>query len=419
MRLPSHRKGGRARLFVLPALLLGEEEGGIMTAIDDAVEVVERESNILKNPDLLGIINGELGKKIVREEDSRKAIFLCSCGRLVKNSNLASYNLLVNSGSGAGKDCITDNSLGIWPNGVVVKRTRITENVFTYWHNPAKEPDWTWDGKVFYNEDISNSVLNSDVFKVMASSGSKATVLVKQTPVDIEIVGKPVMIVTTATANPSSEVMRRFTLLSLDEGIDQTKAIMKRQAELAETGVSCEYDRKVKEALGGLMRLNATIPYASKLLGFMPTDHIIMRTHFNRFLDYIKASAVLHQYQRETDWPNKTVPATGQDYDIARLALLKTTSNQQMIPITKNQQKLIEILRKSDDYVRFGDIERDVTFMGDRTLRRQLDKLAELGFLDKGRDDLEGSKKPVFTWKARKFVKIDIPTWEEIGVGLQ
>lgn len=172
---------------------------------------------ILKDPDIFNKITEiEFDKKIVGEVGSRKVIFLCSAGgRLIKNCQVASYNILVNDEAGTGKDYVTGKVLEILPKEVYVHKTRISPTVFTYWHNKEYEPLWTWDGKVFYPEDISEIVLNSDVFKVMCSSGSSATITIRQRAVDIEIEGKPVMITTTATATPNPELVRRFVILNL------------------------------------------------------------------------------------------------------------------------------------------------------------------------------------------------------------
>ena len=376
---------------------------------------------ILRHPKLLSdLIDFELEKQIVREKDTKWCIFLCSCGKLVKNANLTSYNLLVNSESGTGKDWITDKTLKIWPEDQVVKRTRISEKVFTYWHNPKFDPKWTWDGKVFYNEDIANHVLNSDVFKVMSSSGSKATVLVNQLPVDIEIVGKPVMIVTSATANPKPEIMRRFTMVSLDEEVEQTELIMARQAKKARMPdtTTMEYDRDLIEALGELKRVSVVIPYAESLMKLFPKDHVIMRTHFERFLDYIKASAALHQFQRQ-ETAVGIIEAEGQDYDYARTVFLKVTSNPQMIPLTKNELRIYDVLKESfekDTWASVSEISKFVSFVSDRTLRVVLEKLVNYGFLAKNRDNRENSAKMVFVYRLKFFDKVELPKWGKFDV---
>lgn len=373
---------------------------------------------ILEYPGLFEyIISQEIAKQVVGEHETIHTVFLCANGRLVENAQYTSFNLLVNDESGAGKDWVTDKTLKILPKEQIIKRTRISEKVLTYWHNPKFEPEWTWDGKVFYNEDISNGVLNSDVFKVMASSGSSATVLIKQFPTDIEIPGKPVMVITTASATPNPENIRRFTIVNLDTTTDQTKEILKRQIKCAKKGYNLEYSNPIIEAQKYLQRVKVRIPFDDKLdyllENCISTDVVIMRTVFQRFMDWIKASCAFHQYQRETDETGFKL-ATGQDYDIARKALLKTTSNRNMIPLTKDQQKILNIMKDMPDNSTIEDITGKITFMAESWLRKQLNKLADYGFLKKDTLRQENSDKKILVYSYAGFFDIKIPTWEEL-----
>lgn len=374
-------------------------------------------SELLKNPNLFDIINNEFDKKIVDEEETRKTIFLIALGgSLTDNASATSTNLMVNDEAGAGKDHITNEVLNIIPSDMVVKRKRISEKVFTYWKNKKNDPLWTWDGKIFYNEDISNQVLNSDVFKVMSSTSgeSKSTVIINQSAVDIIIVGKPVMIITTYSANPTQELLRRYPICNLNTTEAQTKLILKRKAEFAMTGVKPEYDDKIIKNLSKLKRVNVKVPFADKLVEVLSTKNIIIRTHFDRFIDYIKFSASIHQYQRNID-SDGYVEANEIDYEIGRKALIKTTSNVFSVPLTKIQTKILDILR---DLTRTSysvtDLEQYVSFCSDRTLRTELDKLTNLGFLEKDKEDREGSKKAVMVYSYLELYKINIPTWEEL-----
>lgn len=356
----------------------------------------------------------ETDKKIKGELEARHTITLCGAGRLVENANLTSFNLLVNSSNpGAGKDYVVKNTLALLPKPQLVYRSRISEKLFTYWHNKRNEPEWTWDGKVFYGEDISNNVLNSDVFKVMSSSGSHATIVINQEPVDIEIVGKPVMVITSATANPSKEIMRRYPILNLDEGIKQTESIMGSQAEAAEVGERSEYNPMITEALATLKRVKVRVPYASKLVKLFPKEHVIMRTHFDRFLDYIKASAAFHQHQREVDGKGFVI-ATGLDYDIARVAIVKTASNKHMIPLTKNLQRLLDIVKEFDIAASAADVENKVTFMSRKSIYTNLDKLADNDLLEKTSEYNEKAKKDVAVWRYKAELEIKLPSWCEL-----
>ena len=301
---------------------------------------------LLRKENLFDLITEkELDKKIVKEYGARKAIFLCANGRLVENCQIASYNLLINDEAGCGKDYITSKTLEILPEEIYVKKTRISPAVFTYWHNSEYEPDWTWNGKVFYTEDISESVLNSEVFKVMCSSGSEATIVIKQRAIDLKIEGKPVIITTTANSIPSAELTRRFEMLNLDESINQTQEIMQRHCQYAIKGISPEYNKKYTESMCYLQRVTVQIPFAEKLYLLFPAESVMMRTKFPRFLDFIKASAAFHQFQRK--WVGKnTILADKKDYEVACDVMQKIASNKYMVSLTKKQKKIMDFFDK-------------------------------------------------------------------------
>jgi len=372
---------------------------------------------ILEDPNLLNRINKELDKKIVGEEITRKVILLVANGCNVANpSEKASYNLMVNADSGAGKDYITSNTLDILPKEEIIKRRRITKKVFAYWHNSKLEPEWTWDKKVFYCEDISNSVLNEDVFKVMAASGNAvSTVVINQEAKDIQIDGKPSMIITIAEANPKSENLRRFPIVDVDESIKQTKEIMKRQSEYAKKGKSLDYDTSITAALANLKRVKVKIPYADLISNHFPIEHIIMRTNYARFLDYIKSSCALHQKQRIKDKSGFFL-ASAKDYEIARECLTKTISSKNLIPITKNQRKIIAIVKESNfkENFRVDDLAPKITFMSERALRNNLAKLTEIGYFTRDNEKIEGIPKPVMFFSFIDRPNFKIPSFEEI-----
>ena len=288
------------------------------------------EMDILKNPNLLNIIIKECNKKIEGEVDSIRAIFLCSMGRLVRCSRKTSFNLFVSDFSGVGKDYVVDNALDIWQgcrkgyrlkkkiknkdeNGkdiidieyidkttpVKIKRTRISPKVLNYWHNTDNE-EWSWDGMILYLEDISDEVLNDETFKVYTSGGSDVTVLKDQYVKDMKIIGKPVVFITSANASPDSELIRRLGILNLDSTKNQTSNIIRRALDDALMVKDIEYDEVVTNALTLLQEKSVNIPFARGLDVFS-VESIIIRTFIGRFLDFIRASAVLHQFQREQD----------------------------------------------------------------------------------------------------------------------
>lgn len=380
----------------------------------------EATSELCKDPDFYAKIISEYDKTIEGEHGARKVIFLCASGRLVENAQPASYNLLVNSESGAGKDYIVSRVVEVLPADEVLKRTRISPTAFTYWHSSLKEPEWTWDGKAVYLEDASRTLLESEVVKVMSSGGSHATIVINQEAVDLEVRGKPVIIVTSASASPKGEMLRRYPVITLDESVNQTRAVMKRRGLFAEKGIAPEYSSEIRAALRTLKRVKVRVPFAQNIAACKMSDHIIMRTHFDRLLDYIKASVAIHQAQREKDAEGYFI-ATGKDYEIAREAFKEITSNPLMVPLTKRQLRALQILADMDmtdehELHPLNEIETKITFWGQKWIREQLDQLTELNFLHKGTLDRE-KQKSVTAYRVITMASVELPTWDEVQNG--
>jgi len=333
----------------------------------------------LKDYNFLENIIKEVQLKVVGEENSIKTIFLCSCGRLVENCHLASFNLLVNSKSGSGKDFVTTATTELWSKDVCIKRTRISPTAFTYWHDANTDPNWTWDGKILVLEDISENVLNSDVFKVMQSSGSIATIVVNNKAKDIEINGKPVIIITTAKASPDIELIRRNSICQLDESPELTRKILTEQARKSMEGINDNSKHEIRKALTYLKRVKVRIPFANLFVNYFPSE-LVMRTAFNRFIDLIRASASLHQFQREKDEAG-FVLAEEQDYNIALSVMNHLSKEGHTITLTRDQQEIINFFKEENKFYSIEEISAKIP-LGDRWLRIQLDRLTEMGFLE-------------------------------------
>ncbi len=383
---------------------------------------------LLANPDLFEIIVKEFDKKAIGEVEAKKTIFLVSSMRLVENLNKATDNLIINAYTGTGKDHLTEAIFGIIPEEEKEELIRISPKVLSYTRNKATDPNATWKKIALRLEDVENNVLNDDAFKVMLSANpnklNKSKIVFKGKVLPFFIEGKPSIIMTIAEANPKSENLRRSPFCYLDEGIDQTKEILKRQSEYAQKGISIEYDENLVEAIKCLKRVKVKVPFADTLVKIFNPQEVIVRTHFPRFLDYIKASCAIHQFQRDTD-ESEYYLAQKEDYEIARTALIKTTSNILMIPLTKLQKNILDCFEKYDlhnksvdDLEEYKEIEKlNIT---PEWLRRQLDFLASKTFLIKGKEKRfdEAGKvipKPVFVFNYNKLQKLDIPNWEELS----
>jgi len=373
--------------------------------------------DILRDPNLWQRISAELGKTIVGEERAKKTISLVANGRNVINCDKTSFNLLLDSESGSGKDYITRNVLKILPAKEKVIRRAITPKALR-WMNRDDE-SWTWDKKVLYIEDISNSVLNDETFKTMCSSEEGTTSAVESTDAGIKITtievhGKPVIIITAATPNLNKEMVRRFGSLNLDESIDQTKAIIKRKLENAKTGKIERYDDMLRLAIGSLKRESVVIPWADKLERFVP-DNLFLRTSINRLLDFVKSSCVLFQYQRERNEDGFLI-AQKEDYEFARPCFESIISTK-WLTLSQNEKRVLEKIGNLNDDITglsVADLEPHITSMSSRWLYPCLRKLTNMGLLKCESQERPSSKRPVLVYKSIKVFDVRLPSWEDL-----
>jgi hypothetical protein len=313
-------------------------------------EVITNAKALLQDPALFDrITQDEFDKTIVGEFPARKAIFLSLCSIYVNRRGHphTSGNVIVNSTSSAGKSYITKNICEIFPEERWIYRTSITPQVLTYWHNPKWEPEWTWDGKILYLEDVRQDVLLSPSLKVMTSEGSQATVIIKQRPIDIPIAGKPCVIMTTAKAKIPEEITNRFSLVSLNETEQQTRAVIDKQAEWLEKNNKEKYALDVKKAMDILGAAIVDIPYAQKLAKHFPANQIRIRRDFTRLIGLIENVAALYQCQREATETGHII-ANGQDYEIAK-DILDQYTNTDIMGLSRSQKRYWESICQLND----------------------------------------------------------------------
>lgn len=329
------------------------------------------------------VILNELGERITGEIKAREIIFLCALGKLVKNAEYSSFNLLIHSDSSAGKDYIVKEVLKLFPKSDIYARTRISPMVLNYWKPYLESGEKSWDQKILYLPDISDAIMNCEALKLMCSEGSHITITEKGQAKDIEIKGKPVIITTTATATPTEEILNRFSVVKLDESEEQTEAIIKMQGQIGKSGALHEYSYETRHFLEELKPYSVEVPFAPKIAKHFPSKHIRERRNFNRFLDFIKAVAVFHQENRSHK-PNGPLRAELCDYDIARSVFENLYSGVGEFPLNKPQKEIIRVMEKEKGQLSAQEILSKLkNYIAIQNFRPHLDSLANIRVLDK------------------------------------
>ena len=353
----------------------------------------------------------EIQKEVAGEEDTIISEIIVANTRLVKDAAPESKNLFLSDTTGVGKDYTTKKTLEVLiPKKDLLHVTKMSNESFTYWH--ANEENWNWDTKVIHLEDITESLLNGSTFKVMASGGSHAIVVREQKTIEIPINGKPCMIITSHHASPEDESLRRFPIGSHDNSLNQTIKIKDKISRRFTGREQVIPDPILRSTVQQLRPHSVLIPYAELIQYFFPDD-VLMRTHYRRFLDYICSSAVFHQYQREKNKDGRLI-ATPDDYMIARMVLIYTTSNPLMISLSKEYRDLLKILQEHIDPMTIRELGLNFDKSPD-WLYKNLPRLVETKLIKKGKKFDDNANKEVITYQyAPEQNPNAIPTWNEI-----
>ena len=370
-------------------------------------ELVKQIKEKMADPNLLVDTIKEIGKEVEGEEDTILTEIIVASTRLVKNAIPESTNLLLSDKTGLGKDWVTKKTLEVTvPEDDLIHITKMTPESFTYYH--YDEEGWTWDGKVIHFEDVTQALLNCSTFKTMSSGDNFAVVVKEQKTIEIPIIGKPCMILTSHHANPRDESLRRFRIGGLNETKKQTRGVMNKISIQYTGNNKIEQDTILRGAVQSLEPYTVIIPFAEILQHFFP-DNDIMRTAYRCFLDWICGSAIFHQAQRKKTEKGELI-ATPDDYMIARVVLIYTTSNPKMIPMSKEYRDIIKILADSPEPLSVREIEVLCDFSL-QWLYKHLPNITSTGIVTKEKREDKEANKPVTVYKFAEFHPNMIPTW--------
>lgn len=254
----------------------------------------------LKDPMLLLNVAKEVRKRgVIGNQHVVVSITLVTYLRLCKNAKPTSGNLLLSSLSGTGKDKLVREVLDtIGKNNITyIHRTGLSDKIFRYWNKPPEQD--SWNSLIMYLEDPEEDLLNGQTFRTIASGNIETTTVKDQEVLNIRIEGKPIFIVTSMNTTINLEGSRRWCGLPTDTGDKINKAIQEQKIE--NELIQESFDTTLNEALiYGLKSYKVVIPKIRVLKGYLEPS-TVNNTLIDSLKDYIRASAIIHQYQRETD----------------------------------------------------------------------------------------------------------------------
>lgn len=347
----------------------------------------------LKDPKLLLNIIQEIHKEgVVGEEAAMLVLINRVAMRCVENITKTSGNIIVSDNTGLGKDNLTEKLCRVMltPDRTLFSATCISDKALNYWH-PGNEGA-SWDGRVMYLQDPEEDTLKGQAFRVRASGDNKNVTLDTDRKLQqIEIVGKPILIVTSMKAGVDIELMRRWDAVKLDNSDELTAAIMTYQLKMSEGNTVVAVDETLRDAVRNLPRIRVSVPYATKLTTLLPMNNTSMRTQTLKFLDTIKASAALHQFQRGRNGKGEVL-ADKDDlmYAVFIINWCDILAGQML---NRKQEELLDYLKRAGEAVSFKKIIADNPGMSESWIYRQEKDLVERRLIQMTREyDTETSR---------------------------
>lgn len=213
--------------------------------------------------------------------------------------------LLIVARSGAGKSALQDALCAFVPPEELVRVTRLTGQALFY-----KDP-YSLQRKMLVIAEDEGAQAAVYSLRTLASDQRLSIAATRTDPATgklstehYEVFGPVVIVITTTSAEAFDEETRsRFVQLSMNESIEQTRAILERQRHqyslsgVLEKAESEEIKRLHHHAQRLIRPLAVVNPYVEYLT--YPSEKIIHRREQRKYLSLINSVALLHQYQRE------------------------------------------------------------------------------------------------------------------------
>ena len=271
---------------------------------DKPMTDAEREAalSFLKDPDLCERIVEDFRLcGLVGERPTVLTAYLGSISRKL-NEPLA---LLIVARSGAGKSALQDALCAFVPPEELIRVTRLTGQALFY-----KDP-YSLKRKMLVIAEDEGAMQAVYSLRTLASDQRLSIAATRTDPntgklstEHYEVFGPVVIVITTTSAEAFDEETRsRFVQLTMNESVEQTRAILEKQRHqytlhgVLEQAESEEIKRLHHHAQRLLKPLAVVNPFVEYLT--YPSGRLIHRREQRKYLSLINSIALLHQYQRE------------------------------------------------------------------------------------------------------------------------
>ena len=276
---------------------------------------------MLESPDLMKrVIDDVATCGVAGERDLVASIYLMGVSRLLSRPLAA----IVQAASSVGKSYTVGKVADFFPPETVIHATSLTPQSLFYMEPGSLSHKFIVAGERSRRED-DESAEATRALREMISAGKLSKLIPmkiggKFVTQRIEQPGPIAFIETTTLTKIFDEDANRCLLLSADERTEQTKAVINCLAAGYGGMASANTDAVVQRhhaAQRMLQQRTVVVPFAETIAANFPIDRVEARRAFPHLIGMIKASALLHQFQRQIDGDGQIV-ASPDDYQLAR-----------------------------------------------------------------------------------------------------
>jgi hypothetical protein len=347
-------------------------------------------ADLAKSEDILSkVIEAVQAAGLVGEERTVKLIYLAVTSRLLRRI----VSIAVKGPSSGGKSFLVETVLKLFPSDVAYTLTSMSERALAYGEEPLAHRMLVLYEAAALTGDFGTYLIRSLLSenRICYDTVEKTKDGLKARRIERE--GPTGLITTTTAVSLHAENETRLISVTVADTQEQTKAIMRAQAE--RRGQDNALNLAPWQALQEAIALGPTgveIPFARQLADLIPPVAVRLRRDYPTLLALIEAHALLHQETRKRASTGEII-ATLQDYSVVRqlLADLISQGVGTTVPssIKQTVNAVAELMSKTNvDHVSVTDLAKRLHLDKSSASRRVRDATAR-GYL-KNLEDKRG-----------------------------
>jgi hypothetical protein len=283
-------------------------------------EVVEAAKAMLADPGLFARVCDDVHKVgLIGERRLGATIYMVGTSRKLSRP----VSAIVRGETGSGKSYAIDAVSSLFPDSELIRATQMTPQALFHMPPGSLRHKWVVAGERsrMENDDRAEA---TRALREMQSDGRLSKLMPMKVGGQIETVrieqeGPIAFVESTTLTDIFAEDANRCLLLGTDESEAQTRRVLEETAKGYAGGRAAEVDhiRQVHHAAQLLLpRCDVVIPFATRVAERFPPTRVDARRTFTHLMGLVKASALLHAFQRGRDGAGNVI-AVATDYQIA------------------------------------------------------------------------------------------------------